>query len=408
MSYLQSGQPEYTRASLALFGGAFVTFAELYATQPLMPELSDRFQVSPALSSLSLSVATIGLAAALPFVAGISDRWGRKRVMSVSLVASAALSVLIACSPSFALLLVLRLIQGILIAGFPSIAMAYVNEEFLPEENARAMGLYVSGTTVGGMAGRIAISALADGFSWRIALLVVGLLNLAIALWFWRALPKPGHSEPKRISRAELRTKLLLALHNRSLIELYALGFLLMGGFVAMYNYAGYLLTGEPYHLSQTIVGLVFVVYLTGTFSSAWMGKLADRIGRSRTLRMAIIIAFAGCLMTFLSPLYAKIAGLACFTFGFFGAHAVVSGWVGQLAAGCRAQASSFYLLFYYAGSSVAGFMGGVFWNHFGWGGVVGMVATILMLACLVERLVSLSVAGKRKNIAGIAAQGGR
>ncbi|ACT03158.1 MFS transporter [Paenibacillus sp. JDR-2] len=400
MSYLQSGQPGYTRASMALFGGAFVTFAELYSTQPLMPELTERFEVTPALSSLSLSVATISLAIALPLVAGFSDRWGRKRVMSLSLLASAAVSILVACSPNFQALLILRAIQGIAISGFPAIAMAYVNEEFDPAENARAMGLYVSGTSVGGMSGRIVISALADLFSWRIALLAVGLISLAIAVWFLRALPKASHSAPKRIAPSETLGMSIRALRNRSLAGIYALGFLLMGGFVAMYNYVGYLLTGEPYRLSQTVVSFVFVVYLMGTFSSAWMGKLADRLGRPQAIRLAIVISLAGCLLTLLPSLYVKILGLACFTFGFFGAHSVASGWVGRIAAGYRAQASSLYLLFYYGGSSAAGFAGGLFWGRYGWNGVVGMVVVVLLLAGLAERLVSHSAPKPAKEAA--------
>ncbi|WP_261381320.1 hypothetical protein [Paenibacillus cremeus] len=68
MTYIQRGQPEYARAAIALFGGAFVTFAELYATQPLMPELSNYFHVTPAVSSLSLSFATITLAISMLWV----------------------------------------------------------------------------------------------------------------------------------------------------------------------------------------------------------------------------------------------------------------------------------------------------------------------------------------------------
>jgi MFS transporter, YNFM family, putative membrane transport protein len=151
MTYIQEGQPEFVRATVALFGGAFVTFAELYATQPIMPELSRRFHVSPAASSLSLSVATAALAISMLWVSGVSDYWGRKRLMRVSLMASALLSIFVAISPSFIALLGLRLVQGVVIAGFPSIAMAYVNEEFHPKGIGRAVGLYVSGTSVGGL-----------------------------------------------------------------------------------------------------------------------------------------------------------------------------------------------------------------------------------------------------------------
>jgi YNFM family putative membrane transporter len=389
MSYIQPGSAEYRRSTVALFGGAFVTFAELYATQPLMPELSRYFHVTPAVSSLSLSAATAALAVSMLWVSGLSDSWGRKRLMSASLLASAFLSIFVAASPNFAALLLLRAAQGATIAGFPSIAMAYVNEEFHPKEIGRAMGLYVSGTSVGGMTGRMIIGALSDAFSWRIAVLVLGVISLGLAAWFWRALPLPRNFTPKLIGVREVVERLGEAFHRKPLIGVYALGFLLMGGFVTMYNYVTYLLMGSPYHFSQTLVGFIFIVYLTGTLSSTWMGRLSDSMGRSQAMRLAISIALAGCLMTLFIPVALKIVGLAIFTFGFFGAHSVASGWVGQLAPAFKAQASSFYLLFYYAGSSIAGAVGGLFWSAYGWPGVIGMITVLLMSAFLVERLVA-------------------
>ncbi|WP_261381321.1 MFS transporter [Paenibacillus cremeus] len=291
--------------------------------------------------------------------------------MSVSLVASALISIFVAFSPSFAMLLTLRIIQGVFIAGFPSIAMAYVNEEFHPREMGRVMGLYVSGTSVGGMMGRMVIGALSEAFSWHMAILIVGLLSLGIALWFWFALPRPRNFKPKQIGAAQIVARLGKAFTNKALIGVYMLGFLLMGGFVTMYNYISYELMGPPYRLSQTLVGFIFLVYLMGTVSSTWMGKLGDSIGRSKTMQMAVTIAFVGCMATLLEPLALKVIGLAIFTFGFFGAHSTASGWVGQLAPAYRAQASSLYLLFYYMGSSVAGTVGGLFWSSFGWIGVI-------------------------------------
>lgn len=389
MTYIQRGHSAYGRATMALFGGAFVTFAELYATQPLMPDLSKYFRVTPALASLSLSLATAALAISMLWVSGLSDRWGRKWLMSVSLLASAIISMMVAVAPNFLTLLMLRTVQGIVIAGFPSIAMAYVHEEFHPRDIGRTMGLYVSGTTVGGMMGRIVTAVLSDAFSWRMAILVIGVLSLGIALWFWITLPKSSNYTPQPVSTAEVGTRLGTAFHSKALIGVYTLGFLLMGGFVTMYNYVSYLLIGSPYHLSQTLVGFIFIVYVTGTISSTWMGKIGDSIGRSKTLTLSITIALVGCLMTLFVPLELKILGLGLFTFGFFGAHSTASSWVGQLAPRYRAQASSLYLVFYYTGSSIMGVVGGVFWSADGWKGVISMISALLVVALVVERMVS-------------------
>lgn len=112
---------------------------------------------------------------------------------------------------------------------------------------------------------------------------------------------------------------------------------------------------------------------------------------------MAVLIAILGAVVTLSSSLFITIPGLAVFTFGFFGAHAVASSWVGVRAVNHRAQASSLYLLFYYTGSSVAGAVGGLFWMHFGWRGVVSMLTILLVLA--VFSTVHLLAASRREAI---------
>jgi YNFM family putative membrane transporter len=172
-----------------------------------------------------------------------------------------------------------------------------------------------------------------------------------------------------------------------------------MGGFVALYNYVGYLLVAPPYLLSQAALGSIFVVYLAGTFSSAWMGKLTDGFGHPKILLMGIAIMFVGGFLTLSGSLYVIIIGIAVYTFGFFGSHSVASSWVGQRAIVDKAQASSLYLLFYYAGSSLFGVVGGLFWTPYGWYGVVSMIMALLLLSLLLTGI--LSAAPSQRNNTG-------
>ena len=155
-----------------------------------------------------------------------------------------------------------------------------------------------------------------------------------------------------------------------------------------MYNYMGYVLTREPYSLSQTLVGWIFIVFLVGMFSSVWMAKMADKYGRQKVLMISLLLTLIGACLTLHEWLWIKILGLPILTFGFFGSHSIASGWVGRRALHDKAQASSLYLFFYYAGSSIGGTMGGVFWSSFGWSGVVGMIVVFMLIGfVLVQRL---------------------
>ncbi|MBX6396400.1 MAG: MFS transporter, partial [Alicyclobacillaceae bacterium] len=243
MPYLERGKKGFGKAMAALFAGGFVTFAILYSTQPLLPVLSAAYHVSPAAASLSVSLSTATLAVSMLLTSAWSEQRGRKSIMVASVVASSILAILTAWSPSFVSLLVLRTLLGVTLAGLPAIAMAYVNEEFHPATLGVVMGMYVSGTSVGGMTGRILIGALSDVVSWRTALAILGGISLLCSLWFWHSLPPSRHFTPKPEAVRKLIPSLAGKLRDPGLLCLYGLGFILMGGFVTLYNYMGFVLT---------------------------------------------------------------------------------------------------------------------------------------------------------------------
>jgi len=259
--------------------------------------------------------------------------------------------------------------------------MAYLSEEIHPTSIGLAMGLAIGGNGLGGMIGRLLTALIADLLSWRYALGAIGLIGVSAAIIAWKTLPPSRHFTARRLEAGTLYRLFWSQLKDPRLIGLYALGFLLMGAFVTTYNYVTYYLLAAPYRLSHTVVGFIFVVYLVGIFASAWIGSLADRVGRARVLFMMVGLMLLGIGLTTLRPLLLVVVGIAVVTFGFFGGHSVASSWVGLRAHHAKAQAAALYLFFYYLGSSVAGSAGGVFWDMGGWKGVVGFVAALLVVA---------------------------
>ena len=381
MTYIQPHTKDYQKASIALFISGFVTFATLYTTQPLMPLFAEEFGISAAAASLTLSISTGILAFALLTAAALSDGFGRKTIMAISLFATSVLGLLTAFSPNFAALLAMRGLLGFFLAGVPAIAMAYVGEEFDPRGLGKMMGLYISGTSLGGMSGRLLTGLLTDLFSWRAALGIIGGLSVLLSYLFWILLPRPQHSAKRKTSVKKASLAYGAVLMNKRLLSIISLGFLLMGSFVTLFNYIGFQLMGPPYRLSQTVIGFIFIVYLAGAISSVYMGKKADRFGSPLMLKIGIAIIAGGALLTLLPQLSLKIAGIAVFTFGFFGSHSIASSWVGQTAGEQRVQASSLYLLSYYLGSSLAGSFGGFFWTHFKWPGIISFIIGLLLIA---------------------------
>ncbi len=368
------------RINRAMLFGGFSCFALLYCVQPLMPLLAQQFALTPSQSSWSLSVSTLALALSLVLSGALSDRIGRKKLMTWALLAAALLVLLSAFAQTYAQLLATRALLGFALGGMPAVAMAYLSEEIEPAQLGGTMGLYIAGTAAGGMAGRVAASFMSDYVSWRVAFAVTGVLGIYAAWEFARNLP-----ESRRFSKGQPGLHALLRgarghLSDSGLPWLFALSFLLMGVFVSLYNYIGYRLLAGPYHLSQSVVGALSVLYLIGTVSSVWAGRLADRIGRRNVLWMVMLAMLAGLLLTLSNMLVLIVAGMALFTFSFFASHTVASSWVGRRATAPQALASAMYLFFYYLGSSALAPLCGLVWARFGWDGVVGLLALALGL----------------------------
>lgn len=382
------GTSAYRRLSIALFAAGLATFAQLYSTQPVLPDLARAFSLSPATSALSVSAATLGLGIALLVVGPVTERRGRTPLMHASLAASSVVGVLCAVAPSWPLLLGLRVLQGVTLAGLSAVAMAYLREEVHPEAHGRASGLYIGGTALGGMAGRLLASGVGDVAGWRWAVGAVAALGVVCTVVVRVLLPASQGFVPAPAGRAALWENTRHVLGDRALLLLYAFAALAMGGFVATYNALGFRLAAAPYGLSLGLAGLVFLSYALGSVSSTVAGRAADRFGRRAVVPVGVLVAIAGVALTLAEPLWLVVAGVAVETIGFFAAHGVASGWVSaraHLGGGGTGQASSLYLFAYYLGSSVFGAVSGLAWTSGGWAWVVTVVGGLFVLALIVS-----------------------
>ena len=356
-----------------MLGAALAAFALLYCTQPLLPSISTSLSVSPTLASLTVSASTGALALAILPLSSLAEAFGRVRTMRAGLALACTLVLISAASPSFAVLVTVRALVGVALAAVVAVAMGHVGDEVHPASLGSAMGVYVAGNTLGGVGGRLLAATVGAAGSWRAGVLTVGLLGLIAALVFVFRVPEPVRFRARPLGWSSMVSGLSGHVRDSTILRLCLIAFLLMGGFVAVYNFLTYRLLDAPFRLSQGVVGLFFLAYLAGTVSSTVAGRVSDRVGPYRTLLGSITVLAAGLLLTLPNLIWCVVLGLVVLTAGFFGAHAVASGWVSRRAVEARAQASALYLLAYYTGSSVLGAATGLAFSAGGWPLTVGV-----------------------------------
>lgn len=398
------GDPQAKRIEVGLLMAGLATFTLLYATQAILPYFTRDYGISPAESALSVSMATAGLGLGLIVAVPVSERIGRVRLIRWSLVLASLLAVVVAFLPSWTLFLTARFIMGFVLAGLPATAAVYLKEEIHRTYVAAATGIYIFGTTLGGLSGRV-LSALtievANQWGYagtgvlsesHLALFVTALLALGCAVGCWLLLPESRGFVPHFDSPRQLARKFGRAFRDPVLLGLYAIGGLGMGTFVGAFNSLAFRLEAAPYLLSVGAMGLIYFVYPIAGVGSIVAGRLGGRYSLRAVIPYGPLVAVIGILLMGLAPLFWVILGIAILSVGFFMSHSLASTWVAQRASasvGVPAQAASMYMLVYYAGSSINGNLAPLAWDLRGWDGVTWLSLVFMGIAFVVSVLLT-------------------
>ncbi len=369
----------YKKALIASLCSGLASYNALYATQAVLPALSEDFGVSPSLAALTVSATTGGLALMVIPLSIVSERFGRRRVIQASVLAATLFSLALVTLPSIQSIIAVRLLQGIAVAGVPAVTMAFLSEEIDRRYLPRIMGFYIAGNSLGGLIGRLIPGIALEFTDWRLATLLSAIFAFAMALMTTWVLPKQRFFTPKKITLAHELQAFANHLRDPILLKLFLLPFLLMGSFVSLYNYMTFRLI-NTFGLPESLAALVFIIYLSGTWTSTRTGTMVNRYGQAKVVVACIALALVGLFLAFIPTVPTTLAAVLLFTATFFPAHSISSAWVGEVARRDRAEASSIYILSYYLGSSIIGWVSGYFFAH-SWGLLVAWLILLTLIA---------------------------
>lgn len=369
---------------LAIAINGFCAFLNLYSPQALLPELGREFGATAAEISTIMTASTLAVALTAPVTGAIADVFGRKRLITTALFAVSIPTIMVAFASSVHEIVIWRFVQGLFLPPIFAVTIAYIGDEWPPAEVAGMTGIYVTGSSVGGFAGRMVPGALADLIGWRSAFLILAATTLAAGVAIGFMLPRE-----KRFVRSQgfaaSAAQMLAHLRNPQLVATYAVGFGTLFNFIATFTYVSFHLAAPPYNFSSTALGALFFTYLGGTALAPWTGRLIARFGRRNFVLGLIAAWIAGAALLLAPPLPLILAGLlACATCGML-CQSVSTGYIATVAKQGRSAAVGLYVTCFYAGGSVGAFLPGLTWASGGWPAAVAMlIAMQIMMACVV------------------------
>jgi predicted MFS family arabinose efflux permease len=368
------------RRSLTIGLIGFLTLVDLFATQAILPSLAALYRVAPSAIGVAANASTIGMAIAGLLAGALGGRLERRAGIWLSLALLAVPTSLLAFAPNLAAFAILRVVQGLFMATAFTLTLTYLAERCSRGDAAGALAAYVTGGVASNLVGRLVAATVTGAAGTEANFFLFAALNLAGAALAWFALTRTppmaaaeGASRPLEAWRSHLK--------DPRLRRAFAIGFLILFGFIGTFTYVGFVLMRPPLALSMTALGFVFFVFAPSMVTTPLAGAAVNRFGPARVLPVSLAVALAGLVLLVAPGLAAILAGLVLVGIGTFFAQAVTTSYVGGTADSDRAAASGLYLSFYYGGGLAGAAVIGQLFDRFGWNAAVAGVFAALALA---------------------------
>jgi predicted MFS family arabinose efflux permease len=358
----------------------FLTLVDLFATQAILPSLAVEYGVSPSQIGVAANSTTLGMAVAGLLVGAFSANIERKRAIMLSLLLLAIPTAALAYAPNLGVFSLLRITQGLFMAAAFTLTLTHLAER-CEHRTASALAAYVTGVVASNLIGRLTAAFVAGLVGATSSFLFFAALNVAGSILIVVALHR---NEPEPMTaRSRFWNSWLTHLSDPALRRTFAVGFLILFGFIGVFTYVGFVLTQPPYALSMGALGLVFLVFAPSMATTPTAGRITNRYGDGITVPASLAVAMLGLVVVTLNSIAMVIVGLVLVGIGTFFAQAVATGHVGRIAKGDKAAASGLYLSSYYCGGLVGAAAVGQLFDRYGWNAAVAGVFAALGMAAL-------------------------
>lgn len=273
---------------------------------PAIPDILDELGVAPDRAGILVATGSMAGIVVAPVAGLLADRFGRRIVLTTSLVVFGGFGGLAALSPTFNLLLVARFLQGVGSAGLINLAVVLIGDNWSGAERTKLIGRNSAVLTVGLAALPLISGAVTETAGWRVAFgLYTAALGTAAAAWMvldgWR----PAHPPPIRQQVVEASR----------VVRQPTVSIPMIGGFLGFVIIFGLFLTVLPIHLADrfgmeagargVMIGLPAV---TSTLVAFNLGRIRRVLGVRAVLIASAIGFVAAYLLLGLAPAVAILA----------------------------------------------------------------------------------------------------
>ncbi|MCS7464893.1 MFS transporter [Paenibacillus doosanensis] len=348
----EAGRP-YTRMTVILSWTGLAVMSSLYVTIPLIPLFAEKYDLMPSQATAAGSVFSLGFAAGCLAYGALSDRYGRKRVIVLGLLALALISLLLGTVDRFGWIVALRGLQGAAAAAFSPVALAYAVEMFPESRRVTTIGFISTGFLVAGIVGQVLSGMISPHYGASAIFYVLAAVYALTFVLVLRLLPNGDIIRPQA-SILEPLKQIGPVIRQKNLLLAYSVAFVLLMSFVSMYTVLGSYLSGSDFGLDAGHILAIRSLGIIGMMVSPFAGRLAKQFRVRSVLFGGLLISVIGLLvMGWLHQVWLIAGTSVLFAAGIALAVPSLVALVGRLGGAARGIAVSVYTFILFAGTSV-------------------------------------------------------
>jgi predicted MFS family arabinose efflux permease len=366
---------------------SLIGFAAALSTRsvdPIIPPIAESLGTEPARVALLTTAFTLPFVLAQPIMGPMADAIGKVRMMLICLVIISATSFACALAPSFALLVLARIVCGAATGGIYPVGMAIISDAVPLQQRQVGIARWLTIVISGNLLGSAFAGSLADLFGWRAVFFGVGLCAVAALTNAAINLRQVAQASRARLDLASIPARYLAIFANPRAKICFSAVFLEGVAIFGLFSFVALLLVaaGEP---RASIAGLVIGGFSVGGIAYSLAVTPITRRWQPRELMLgggAVCAAsFAGIALNPAWPV--QLALFAGMGIGFYTLHGCIQVEASELSTTARGTALSMHSLSFFLGHAAGPVLYGIGFAWLGAGISVLLGGALVMITAV-------------------------
>nr|WP_276311760.1 MFS transporter [Staphylococcus haemolyticus] len=286
----------YNKITTIFFIAGIIVMSSLYTAIPLTAEFAKDFKIPQSIATLNGVAFSVTYSVSCLFYGTISEKYGRIRTILFGICGLVMICMVIGFVHSFAILVVLRAIQGIFAAAFSPISITYVTETYSPIKRMTAISFISTSFMLSGIIGQN-LSEIIVGFSnWHMVYFTLTVLYIILAFVIHRQIPESPMKNPN-IQLLKFFNNFSDFKTNKAVLLCYGVSLTLLTMFISMYTVFNNYVTSDTIGGDETTAINAKLFGIIGMLLSLIAGRISDRIGVKNLILSALVVSTVALIL---------------------------------------------------------------------------------------------------------------